>query len=141
MTNFFPKNELSGNNFFDRLRDACDGLVLISEIDSPIEPFEGITSTSVTHDAIAESFPVPAGRSPERGDVDDFFRRTTTDREWHTDLHAERVRRFRFLRKLLDENLQDVTLVRYGDPRVLIVIAGIARNGRLTGIKTEAVET
>lgn len=131
------KIRLAGDRLNLELRQACDGLSFISETDAPIVPVEAFVGSSVK-DFVEES---AGGERVKVFPVGSFFDRPTTEQEWHTDADRERVRRFRRLRKIILDNLDDVMTYRAGKIRVEIFVLGTDREGKLAGIRTRSVET
>ncbi|HVF46677.1 MAG TPA: nuclease A inhibitor family protein, partial [Pyrinomonadaceae bacterium] len=82
-----------------------------------------------------------AAHSVETYSLEEFFNRLTKKREWFGPAEIAMADKFARLQSLLQENLIDLKMVRTGTVRVTIVIAGRDAEGRLMGIRTEAVET
>ncbi len=123
-----------------QIKSAAEGLVYISETDSPIELFVLPTASEEACENKVSRFKKSLGSQIEEISVEDFFRRLVTDREWHTEQQRQDVKRFRRLKGLL-ENLRDLRVFKVGRIRVDIYVVGIDPNGEITGIRTTAVET
>jgi len=138
---FFHENDQDPNSLASRLESACDGLIFISETDTPITPFGGGPANEITSQIILEQ----TGRSPnepvEERDFDEFFDRLTTIREWYGEEEKARAKKFLELYTLLKESLQDRKVFRIGRIRLDIYAVGRDQQGRLVGISTHAVET
>jgi hypothetical protein len=77
----------------------------------------------------------------ETGSADDFFDRTTRERDWHNADDKKRVEGFRKLKDLMKTNLRDLSLYKIGRVRIDIYVIGIDADGNTVGIQTKAVET
>lgn len=123
------------------LKEACDGLVLISETDAPIIPFKGPRAEAISPEASAAAANVVYREPVEALSPAEFFDRLTTEKVWFGEDEKKNALRFRKLYELLDEQLKNLTVYRFGKIRIDIVAAGIDRTSRISGIKTQAVET
>jgi hypothetical protein len=83
----------------------------------------------------------PAGTPAEVRDFHEFFERLTRDRDWFGDAERARAKKFLELQKLLEENLVDLKVFRFGRIRIDIYIVGLDTDGNLSGVSTFAVET
>ena len=59
----------------------------------------------------------------------------------HDQRHENIQKKFLELQKLLEENLRDLKVYKIGRICLAIYVVGIDRDGTLSGVKTEAVET
>ncbi|QOV89193.1 nuclease A inhibitor family protein [Humisphaera borealis] len=111
------------------LAAAVEGLLYPSETDAPLIPFRWKRGKrSAVESAIANS----KERSPvETIPFDTFFEPL---------LRSTDAERFATLKRLLQDRLQDLAVVRVGSPRVTIYVIG--RQGHYwAGVWTESVET
>ena len=136
MTNFFTPDEKNSAPFAERLTDACSGLIYISETDAPIVPF---------FQAKGEARPDIAN-SGDAADVEErsfseFFEPLTTERDWFGEAEKKTAKRFDELRKLLEECLRDLKVVRVGRVQIDIYVIGTDAEGNTAGVQTKAVET
>lgn len=122
------------------LVDACRGLVFISETDADIEPFVCGETRSRSLRSYLDALQVD-GKAVEEVPFANFFDRLTTEKDWHRALDKKRTRQFSKLREVLEESLVDLRVIRVGRIRIDIYIVGIDANGRLAGVKTNAIET
>ena len=76
---FFHENDQDPNSLASRLESACDGLIYISETDTPITPFGGGPASEITSQIILEQTGRPPDEPVEERDFDEFFDRLTTD--------------------------------------------------------------
>lgn len=122
------------------LVDACRGLVFISETDADIEPFVCGETRSRSLRSYLDALQVD-GKAVEEVPFANFFDRLTTEKDWHRALDKKRTRQFSKLRNVLEESLEDLRVIRVGRIRIDIYVAGVDSKGRLTGVKTTAIET
>lgn len=132
---------LDDEKLISAIADACRGLIYVSETDSPLEPVSfGVADGDKPSDYLAAM-----GKSTderfEEVPADEFFQRLTRIEEWYTEAERDRARRFRNLFQLMNDNLSDIRIFRFGRIRIDIFIVGRAKSGRLIGVRTFAVET
>lgn len=120
---------------------AVDGLVYISETDAPIFPFTGRQSIGEKKDVLLAEIGLDPDTEVEERGFDEMFARFVTIKEWFNDRQREDAVRFQMLKTLLEENLTDLTVFKIGTIRREIFFVGVDSDGRLTGIRTTAVET
>lgn len=135
------KKKLSGERLLTALEDACQGLIFISETDSEVAPVfcDGQRINSFVE--FLKDQKLPADAPIEQKPAEDFFERLTTDRDWHQKEEKKTVRRFGKLRKVIFDNLDEVTLFRIGRIRIDIYVLGFDATGNVAGIRTRSVET
>ncbi len=123
------------------IRTAVTGLLFPSETDRPIVPFIGKKVDQVSKEAIISSFGIKKTEAIERVEFEDFFERLTAEKDWFGKREKERAERFRLLKRELQESLSSLEVFRVGRVKIAIFVAGITSDGRLAGVRTEAVET
>lgn len=124
-----------------RIGEAAEGLFYLSETDAEIEPFAGERAEEVTAAEILRQIG-QSGKAPiERREFEDFFRRLTEIPHWYEEEEKDQARKFRELKDLLKKELRDIKVFRIGKIEIDIYVVGLDRDGRLAGIKTQAVET
>lgn len=124
-----------------QIKSAVEGLVYISETDSPMELFILPAARQKTRENKISHFKISLGRPIEELSVEPFFARLVIDREWHTEQQRQDVKKFRHLKALLEANLRDLRVFKVGHIRIDIYVVGIDPNGEIMGIRTNAVET
>ena len=129
------------NRVLKRLEKACEGLVYLSETDAPVVPFQGRAVDEVTAEEILRIAERDKEEPIEEIAIHDLFRRLRTEHEWFSAEQRKNAKRFASLEKLLSETLDDIHVYRIGRIRIDIFVAGIDTEGRLTGVRTFAVET
>jgi hypothetical protein len=128
-------------NLKKRIEKACEGLVYISETDSPIEVFFKDDIKEPTAKYLLKSLERADETATESSNPEDFFKRLTQAREWHTEEQTKTVSRFKKLRQVLERDLDDIRVIRIGRIRIEIYVIGKSKNGEVAGIKTFSVET
>lgn len=136
----FARGEQTIESFDDALAEACRGLAYISETDANLEPFIADEPNSRTLRSYLDTLGIDE-KIIEEVSLDKFFARLTTEKDWHRAVETRRVRQFSKLKTLLEENLEDLHVIRVGRIRIDIYIVGVAADGRLAGVKTKAIET
>lgn len=133
-----PENNFSLRREIERI---SNGLYYISETDAEILPFSGAKADSVTK----ENFLSQMGNEPdapvEERDFAGFFARLTKIQDWFGDEEKQIAARFAELKELLERNLKDVKVFKVGRIELDIYVVGLDADGKLSGIKTKAVET
>jgi hypothetical protein len=141
MRNIFRVNEKIFPSFAEALNDACDGLIYISETDSPVVPFLAgkveMLSAATMRQIAGKDIKEPV----EELDLASFFEKLTRQREWFTKADLDRSKRFLELQALLEENLRDAKVFRLGRIRITIYAVGLGPDDHVAGVKTLAVET
>ena len=138
---FFHENSPDHDSLVAALWSVCEGLVYISETDSPVQPFVAGVTGEVTARTILQETGKDASTPTEERDFGQFFERLTTLKDWYGDTEKARAKKYLELQKLLEENLFDLKVIRIGNIRLDIYALGLDKDGRLTGVSTFAVET
>jgi len=128
-------------NLISALRAACKGLIYVSETDREFEPvWFDISANKTSADYLDKLRNCTDGAS-EEVPADEFFQRLSRIEDWYTESERRRAKGFADLFALMKSNLSDIRVFRLGRIQVEIFIVGIAKSGRLIGVKTSAVET
>lgn len=131
------KNE----GFETEIEKACLGLFFLSETDAAMLPFFGDKVLGSPLEAIVMERGSTDKKEIEEREFVEFFARLTKIQDWFTPVEIRNAKRFLKLQKLLEDNLDDLTVVRAGRIQIDIYVVGIDRDGNLAGIRTKAVET
>lgn len=135
------KKDADAENLTESIEKAIAGLFYISETDAPFYLFIGEKTNCVTAETILIQTGAAAGTFVEKRDFEEVFARLTRMQEWFGDEEKETAKRFAVLRDLLKTHLKDLAVFKVGEITVDIYMVGLDADGRLTGIKTKAVET
>lgn len=123
------------------LTEATAGLLLMSESDHPLHVIRWEAGVEPT----AEFLRGLTGHGPsapvEQRSPAEFFRAPASEPEWKAGAELETARRFQALRRLLEENLEGVTVYRVGEIDVTVYVVGRTPAGGWAGIATRVVET
>ncbi len=123
------------------LKSLTKDLIYVSETDAEIVPFVlGKAETVTVEEMIRQT-----GEGPNEPvavvETEAFFARLTAIRDWFGPQETRRADRFKALKNYLDKELKDIKVFKVGKIRITIYVVGIDRHGRLSGVKTMAVET
>jgi hypothetical protein len=138
---FFQNENKNSVELFHAIERVCDGLIYISEADAPVVPFAGPQVETVTADVILQQAGLPADSPVEERDFDELFNRLTAERDWHREADKLRTKKYLELQRLLEDNLRELRVFRFGYRRLDIFVVGIDKDGSLMGVTTTAVET
>ena len=124
------------------LKQAINGLLMMSESDEPFEFFydEQHTGNELNEETVRKLAGMPAQYPLEVVELDYFFRNMTAAAEPGEEAEA-RAARFRKLQNILQELLQDVKAYRIGETRITVYILGRTTQNEIAGLKTVVVET
>lgn len=129
------------NHLRKQIEEACAGLLYPSETDAEILPFFGPRVGSGVREMLINTVSLKDGEVVEERSFEEVFERLTTIHDWFGEREKARAERFTKLRDLLNENLDDLKVVRIGRIQIDIYIVGIDAVGNLAGVKTKSVET
>ncbi len=125
----------------ERLKELCEGLFYISEIDAEVISFVANGLHSIEPKEVGEVFKLPKTESIEIGKAEDFFRRVSRTKDWFTKDQRHAARKFKKIETIFSKELTETRMIRFGRIRVDIFLIGIDSEGRVIGIRTKAVET
>lgn len=127
--------------FQTELERACGGLNYISETDSGVTPVFGAASRSASTPDLLGAIGVSDLEDVRETDFAEFFSRLTAERDWFDAEQRKNAKRFGTLKRLLDEELNDLKVFRVGRLRVSIFVLGRGRDATVAGVKMDAIET
>ncbi|AFY51306.1 Nuclease A inhibitor-like protein (plasmid) [Nostoc sp. PCC 7524] len=131
------------NEIVEKLKQASDGLLMMSESEYPFEVFlwSGEAQEPLTNQKLLQL----TGHSPETSvetvDLDYFFRNCAVEKEWHDEVQKQNVQKFQTLVTTLKDNLTDIKVYRLGTIDIDVYIVGKTPSGDLAGISTKVIET
>ena len=129
------------NRLTELLKKATENLYYVSETDAEIEPFIGQSASAVTKDEVLRQTGKSSDAIVEEREFGQIFEKLTKIQDWFGEEEIAKAERFASLRKLLTENLIDLKVFKVGQIELDIYFVGLDKNGKLTGIKTKAVQT
>jgi hypothetical protein len=131
------------NEIENQLKEATDGLLMMSETDAPFEFYhaENFKGDTLDDDTVRKLAAMPSDYPLEKVELEYFFRNMTHARPENGEAGMQQAKRFEQLQKKLRELLQDVQVYRIGEAQILVLILGRTSNGEIAGLKTMLVET
>ena len=124
-----------------RLKEACEGLVYVSETDSAVEPFFGEKARSRSSADVLTAIGVPDFLHVAKIDFETFFERLTSEKDWFGDRHKINANGFKALKRLLENELTDLKVFRVGKIQIAIYVLGFDKDGKVAVVKMNAIET
>ena len=73
--------------------------------------------------------------------LEQFFASAIQEQDWHGDVEKEDVRRFRFLKTLISNQLSDIRVLRIGETHLEVLIVGKTKSSDWIALTTQAVES
>ncbi|HLO88842.1 MAG TPA: nuclease A inhibitor family protein [Nostocaceae cyanobacterium] len=128
------------NAITQKLQQASDGLLFISESESPFQVIFWEKNAPATLEKILELTGSP-GLPIEVVDLDYLFRNCAVEKDWHDDVQKAEVAKFKQLVEVINNNLTDVKVYRIGRINIDAYIVGETATGDLVGLVTKLVET
>jgi hypothetical protein len=127
--------------FAGQINKLSEGLCYISETDAPISPFVGGKAEGVTKEEILRQTKSAPDTPVEERVFAEIFARLTKIQDWFGDEEKASAAKFEKLKNFLEKNLKDLKVFKLGAIQIKIYFVGLDAEGRLMGIRTEAVET
>lgn len=131
------------NDITEKLKQASDDLLMMSESDYPFEVFlwTGQGKESLTNQKLLQLTSHSQDTPIETVDLDYFFRNCAEEKDWQDETQKQNVQKFQSLVKILKDNLIDIKVYRLGTVSIDVYIVGKTISGDLAGISTKVVET
>lgn len=132
-----------GQGVRERLEAAAEGLLFISESESPFEFEElpGDAPAELTPDSVRAALGEPDGTPVAELALDRFLAGHIEEADPADPVAQENVARFQALKQALTESLADVRVFRVGDVQVRYHALGRTPDGRIAGLAASALET
>lgn len=132
-----------GDGVRERLEAAAEGLLFISESESPFEYVElpGEATAELTADAVRAALGEAEGTSASETTLDRWLAGHIEEADPADPVAQENVPKFQALKQALTESLADVKVFRLGDAQVRYYALGRAPDGRVAGLAASALET
>lgn len=127
--------------FLEKLKEAAKGLIYLSETDSEVLPFIGEKSETVDVKSLLKQIDIASDANISEVDFEEFFENLTKFEDWFDKEETETAEKFLKLKNLLEANLSDLRVFKFGNIEIEIYVVGLDKNNKLLGIKTKAVET
>jgi hypothetical protein len=123
----------------ETLTQASLGLLMPSESEYPFEVFTW-KDMELTPEKVLELTNYPPATFVEQVDLDYFFRKVATEKDWHDKIQKENVAKFQNLIQVIKDNLAEIRVYRIGTIEVNVYIVGKTNDG-LAGLATKVIET
>ncbi|HLL45076.1 MAG TPA: nuclease A inhibitor family protein [Longimicrobiaceae bacterium] len=132
-----------GQGVRERLEAAAEGLLFISESESPFEYVElpGDGPAELTPDVARTALGEPEGTPVAELTLDRLLAGHIEEADPADPVAQENVGRFRALKQVLTESLADIRVFRVGDVQVRYHALGRTPDGKLAGLAASALET
>lgn len=131
------------NEITEKIKQASDGLLMMSESEYPFEVF--LWSNQAQETLTNQKLLQLTGHSPETSveevKLDYLFRNCAVEKEWHDEIQKQNVQKYQSLIKTLKDSLTDINTYRIGTISIDVYIVGKTSSGDLAGISTKVVET
>lgn len=127
------------NNITNILKQATNGLLMTSESEYP---FKVVTwkSTVLNVTTLLKNAGHPQGTPVKIVEVDDFFKSSVSEEDWHENEEKATVKKFQNLVKVLKTNLTNLKVYKIGSKEIQVYIVGNTSNG-IAGVSTTIIET
>lgn len=131
------------NEITEKLKQASDGLLMMSESEYPFEAFlwSNQAQEPITAQKLLQLTGHPQDSPIEEVELEDFFRNCAFEQEWHNELQKSDVNKFQTLVESLKENLKSIKVYRIGTRNIDVYIIGKTLDEDLAGVSTKIVET
>ncbi|MFK0734503.1 MAG: nuclease A inhibitor family protein [Gloeotrichia echinulata HAB0833] len=127
-------------NTINILKQASDGLMMMSESEYPFEVVSWEEKESLTTQKILQLTNHTQDLPIEEVELEYFFRNCAFEKEWHDEGQKEEVKKFQLLLQTLNDNLQEIKVYRVGAISIDVYIIGKTADG-IAGLSTKVVET
>ncbi len=129
------------NTIIDRLQEATDGLLMMSESEYPFEVIFWEEKEALTTEKLLQLTNHPQDAPVEEVELEYFFRNCAFEKEWHDEIQKEEVKKFQLLLQTLNDNLKEIKVYRVGTISIDVYIIGKTSDENLTGVSTKVIET
>lgn len=125
------------------LSAAAQNLLFPSEIDAPFEIniWDKTQGLGISSASVMELTGNKQVEYIKETDLETLFSTPTMEQDWHSSEDKEKVKRFIGLQKIINENLKEVTVFKFGKINVSVFIVGRAFSGNLICISTKQLQT
>lgn len=131
----------TNSEILEQLKQASDGLLMMSESECPLEAFLWSATPPATPEKVIQQTNHPQDTPIKIVGVDDFFQVATTEEDWHEEEEKATVKRFKTLVQELKKNLTNLQVYRLGNKEIDVYVVGQTPAVNLAGISTKVVET
>lgn len=132
-------------NTIETLAKASESLLMISESDYPLEPFEAQIQSNgeLTEQQLLKHLNYSEKTKVEIVSVDDFFNQACAEHDWQSQEEQAATKKFQSLVAILKAHLNQLQVFRIckTDTNIEAYILGQTPDGKVAGLKTQLVET
>jgi hypothetical protein len=121
------------------LKQATDGLLMMSESEYPFAIFTW-ESASLNVTTVLEKTGYSQETPVKIVEIDDFFKNSVSEEDWHEDEEKATVKKFQNLVNVLKNNLTGLQVYKIGSKEIDVYILGTTSDG-IAGISTKVIET
>lgn len=126
----------------EELKRACEGLLMMSESDHPLEVVRWAGGDDQVAPARLRTLAGAGEDAPvETQGVDEFFHAAAAEREYHSAEDRALAGRFRRVAALLIGELSGTLAYRVGEINIAVFVVGKGPGGDWVGVMTRVVET
>jgi hypothetical protein len=131
------------NQITEKLKQASDGLLMMSESEYPFEAFlwSNQAQSPITAQKLLQLTGHPEDSPIEEVELEYFLRNCAFEQEWHNELQKSDVKKFQTLVESLKSNLKSIKVYRIGRINIDVYIIGKTLDEDLAGVSTKVVET
>lgn len=129
------------SSLIERIEKAVENLTYPSETDAEIHPFVGLFAAEVTKEEILRQTGHSADEFIEEKNFEEIFENLSKIQDWYGEDETATAAKFTNLKILLETNLKDLKFFKIGRREFDVYVVGLDSEGKLTGIKTVAVQT
>jgi hypothetical protein len=124
------------------LERAAAGLTYVTEADFPVRVLHFPTRRGTpSAETVARAAGLAPGRRFAVTSVRELFRTSATAQPWHSPAEQESVRRFQVLVRLLETQLREVRVFRFGELEIDAYVVGVTSAGDWAGVAMRLVQT
>ncbi|MEB3338150.1 MAG: nuclease A inhibitor family protein [Leptolyngbyaceae bacterium] len=126
-----------------KLQQATDGLLFMSESDYPFEVFlwEPSVSGQITPEQVLQQTGKAIATPIQEVGFDQFWHPALKPQDWHGEPEKETIHRYQNLVGILKAYLAGLQVYRVGKVTIDVYIVGQTASGKFAGVKTKVVET
>lgn len=135
------ENQTRSKTLPAELKRACEGLNFVSETNSNVTPVFGARPRSTSTADVLAAIGVSASERVEETDFERLFSRLSDEKDWFSPEQQKNAKQFDALKRLLETELKNLKVFRIGKIRLTIYALGSAPNGKIAGVKMDAIET
>lgn len=141
MQDYNIDHNLSNEKLLKRLENACLGLLWMSEADFPWEIIYWQDIQNLNGKTLLDRYNYNPERKIKTTTLESFFAPATTEQEWYGSIERAFTQRYQILKKLLQENLEDIQVYLVGEVEIDVYVLGKSDRNAIIGISTKIVET